>query len=145
MNTKRIMGVDVGMKRFGVALYDPISPQNRIKTSYETKSLSGFYGQITKDILKFNPDLIVTCRPTRFGNIIAQHNQLIGILCLVSETLDYQLVIDTDTECRRILFGKMPRKGAKDYAHKLLGNEFDGDKDAADAWIMARAYDKKLS
>lgn len=142
MKPKTIIGIDVGMKTFGVAIY---SDQKKFKSSFKTKSFLNFKFVVENFFKAYNPDLIVTCRPTRFGNVIAQHNQLIGVLMLICEDYGTQLVIDTDTECRRILFGKMPRKNAKDYAHQLLGDEFDGDKDAADAWIMAKAYHKKLS
>lgn len=142
MTTKTIIGIDVGMKNFGIAVY---SEKKKHKSSFATKSFLNFKFVVENFLKAYNPDLIVTCRPTRFGNVVAQHNQLIGVLMLICEDFGVQMVIDTDTECRRILFGKMPRKGAKNYAHQLLGDEFNGDKDAADAWIMAKAYAKKLS
>lgn len=145
MNTKTIMGVDVGMTRFGVAVFDPKLTIPWGAVSYKTVNFTNFYKKLKVVMEVTNPDLVVTCRPTRFGKVVARHNQLIGVLMLLCEGLDTQLVIETDTECRGILFGKMPRKGAKNYAHKLLGDEFNGDKDAADAWIMAKAYHKKLS
>ncbi len=148
---KTVLGVDVGAKRFGVAFYNANDPLKSFSYGQNTVSKMNFEHEMSTVIGKFEPNVVVVGAPTRFGHLIASHNQYIGILMLVCEYLDTQLQLTTDSECRSILFkginkkAKLEKKKIKLVAHEMLGDEYRGDPDGADAWIMAKAWSQKIN
>ena len=136
-----ILAVDVGksmgisVMRDGVIVY---------ADDFTFTTLSSLRKTISSVVADYNPDIIVSGRPTRFPQVIASHSKYLAILELVCEANDMQYHEIIDSQAKKTVFGTGVM--AKDMIQKWA-NDFTGRKltqDCADS-VMFCEYVQKIT
>lgn len=120
MNIKTL-GIDVG-RDMGFCFMDDFEVWT---TKYKFVTLQHFRSYILAKIDLYNPDIIISCRPTRRHKVIAFQSKLLAIVELCCENRDIQYQEAIDSSCKKEVLGDGTAK--KDtiiqWAKKVAQNE----------------------
>lgn len=136
-----ILGIDVG-KMSGWAVFSENYPS---KTGCMTfKSLKRYQRFLQGLVTHYEPDLIVSCRPTRFARVIAYQSKLLAIVELVAEESNLQFYEGIDSEMKKLVLknGIAKKPEIIEWATNLLGREVTEHE--ADALMFTHGMFKKI-
>lgn len=143
---KKILGIDVGAKAWGLAL---VTDNTSECWQYQTINISTFFKAIKKRIQELKPDLVVVGKPNRYINIIASHHEFIGGVRVACEDADVTMIYLNDTTARSTLYPKLIKgKEQKLQVHRLLCPDAKmriDCPDALDALILAKSIYKRIN
>lgn len=131
------LGIDVG-KKTGWA-------SSGMAGKIKFKSLLHYMKSIEAIIHEFKPDIIVSCRPTRFPQVIAAHSKYLAIIELLCEINSIQYYEGIDSEMKKLVLNK---GNAKKPEIISWANEFIGwsiSEDEADALMFSEGIKKICS
>ena len=123
---KTILAVDVG-RNYGVAVMrdgEIVYTQNHTFQSLATMKLA-----VQEIVDEWNPDIIISGRPTRFPQVIASHSKYLAILELICELYEMGYHEIIDSQAKKTVFGKgvMPKEKIQEWAEKEVGKKLTQD------------------
>jgi Holliday junction resolvasome RuvABC endonuclease subunit len=135
--TKNIksLGIDVGKLHIGFAFIDDFE---EITTHYTFQSLLWLKSEVLSWIDRYNPDIVISCRPIRFIPVVAFQSKLIAIIELCCQIREVPFYEGIDSQCKKEVIGSGSAK--KDDILIWAASEYGFDnitQDEADALMMA--------
>jgi len=109
------------------------------------KTLWTFMSEVEQLVYDHEPDLLVSCRPTRFPQVIAAHSKYLAIIELVCEIHNIQYYEGIDSQMKKavLLNGHAKKPDIIKWAKVESGNKKISE-DEADALMFTRGVLKLI-
>jgi hypothetical protein len=97
-----IFSIDLG-KTCGLSVN--IDGEFVFKEEYKITSYYEFDWKLKEIVLCWKPDLILMPYPTRFYRVMISHAKMMGIVCLVADKREIQVIEVQDSTCKKVVLG----------------------------------------
>jgi Holliday junction resolvasome RuvABC endonuclease subunit len=128
-----ILAVDLG-KTCGVAV--AINGDVEFTTSYKHERLEDLWVFVKDLVDRWRPNLILIPYPTRFYRVIMSHSKMMGVIELIAEKKDIQVIEVQDATCKKVVLGNGRAKKDAIMAHFNEENEHIADARLFIAWYL---------
>ena len=96
-----ILSIDLG-KMMGISIHNNGFEH---KEEYKFSGYNDFYNKVNDLILLWKPSLILIPYPTRFYRVILSQAKLMGIVCMLADKNQIQVIEVQDATCKKAVLG----------------------------------------